>query len=306
MTSPMDGTGGGTGLVPLTSVIGLRAAPSLVGVINADVGATAAVAAALLGRLAANHDAKSSMPVAVAERGVVPVVAERLRSRDARVVVAAAASCLALADLAPRLRSALASAGVLRCLLDGIVNASPPLAALYARALWAILRDDEVCRAAEEGALRSQVILGDDVASSLMCILQRSIAAEAKREEDTDGATAAAAAAAGDHDVVYDQFLSDGVWLRLSSQLGVPDGPTATREAVIGLVWRTAPFPENRVSLLRAGAPSALAAVLAGGPSSRCLEVGSSTRSFLFVSLITVKPRLVCFKGCGPLTTTFT
>jgi len=51
--------------------------PRLVGVINADDGAAAAMAAALLGRLAADHTAASSMPVAVAERGVVPVITAR-------------------------------------------------------------------------------------------------------------------------------------------------------------------------------------------------------------------------------------
>jgi hypothetical protein len=295
MRSPINGGG----LVPLTTVIGRRAAPGLVGVINADDGATGAVAAALLGHLAANHDSKSSMPVAVAERGVVPIISARLRSREPRVVVAAAASCLALAELAPRLRSALAGAGVLQCLLAGIVDASgAPSAALFVRALWALLQDDEVWRALE-GALRAEVRLGDSTATALVNILHHSVAAHNNGNQHDSGfgtwneiVVVASSATEGSNvrrhdddtmlgnmrattttDDICAELLSDGLWLRLGGQLGVSEGPAATREAVIGLIWRTTQFPENRVSLLRAGAPSALAAVLAVvAPPSHCLE----------------------------------
>jgi len=77
----------------------------------------------------------------------------RLASSDPSVVTAAAAACLALAELAPRLRGALAGAGALPLLVAGIAGAPPASAALCARALWALLQDDGVWRASER-ALR--------------------------------------------------------------------------------------------------------------------------------------------------------
>jgi len=52
----------------------------------------------------------------------------------------------------------------------------------------------------------------------------------------------------------------------------VVKGPAATRAAVVGVVWRAVQLPESRVSLLRAGAPSALAAALAAAPPPLCVE----------------------------------
>jgi hypothetical protein len=278
MMSPTDGGG----LIPLVTVIGRRAAPGLVGVINADVGATAAVAAALLGRLAAHHDARSSIPVAVAERSVVPIIVERLMSHDPRVRIVAAASCLALAELAPRLRGALAGAGVLPLLMAGVVDACVSSAALYVRALWALLQDDDVWRAAGV-TLRVEVRLGDSTAKALVKVLQRSITADGNyglsSARETMATSAVGSSLIGRNDTSeldsttsMDAFLTGGIWGRLGGQFAILEGPASTHKAVVGLIWRTTQCPESRVSLIRAGAPSALAAAIATAAPPHCLE----------------------------------
>ena len=111
--------------------------PALVGVVNADMGATAAVAAALLGpqsRREIFHAGGGG-----GTRGG-PVIAQR-PDHDPRVVVAATASC-PLAELAPRLRRAAVTAYSMssrRC-----CGRVPSLASLSVRVLWALLRDDGV------------------------------------------------------------------------------------------------------------------------------------------------------------------
>lgn len=270
------------GLFSLTAVIGARAAPGLAGVIKSETGTRAAVASALLGLLASKQDTRSSVPVAVAERSVVPVIATRLRSDDPRLVVSSATSCLALAELAPCLRSALLGSGVVPLLMAGITISSASLSAICTRALWALLQDDEVWKAFVCG-LRGEISLGDTLATELIqilnrCVIERGMGPEGNAEttkvfgviENVDATND------GRITVTYNsmcaEILGNSIWSRFRNRFEIFQDAEVIQKAVLGLIRRTAQVPENRVILLRAGAPSAVAASFSVAATENCLE----------------------------------
>ena len=136
----------------------------------------------------------------------MPVITQRLASSDPRVVTAAAAACLALAELAPRLRVALAGAGALPLLMAGITGAAPTSAALCVRALWALLQDNDVWYASER-ALRAEARIGDVTAASLIHLLHLNIGVDESENHGEEGLGSVVRADDG-----IDDFLGDGTW----------------------------------------------------------------------------------------------